>query len=136
MTDIEIKHISPSSSYYWEKCPLKALFYYKYKGVKFFPVSPDANLGSIIHKFQEKKAEWSINSGQDFENNWTREINNQNKKYLEDDLQKRFYPIQWSSSFYGVKKQLLKKQLLKQQPLKTETGENKLKLVFEEWINN
>ena len=126
-----VKYISASQFYFWEKCPLKALYYNKYKTVAFFPIHPDADLGSIIHKFYEKRFEWNINSDESFEKKWVELINKKNNDYLKNDVQRNYYPIQWYSKYYAVKKILLKKQLITMANTKIEHNK-----IFEEWVND
>ena len=127
-----ISYISPSSFYYWEKCPLKAVYSSKYRGQEFFPKHPDADLGSIIHQFYEKRNEWRINKPAMFFKKWEEKINNINKDYQNNDLQKRFFPIQWHANFYTVKKFLLLKYLLS----KKDFIPSKTNLFFEKWISD
>ena len=61
----EIIYISPSTFYYWEKCPLQAVLSKLPESRNFFPNNPDADLSSLIHKFYEKQNEWKIDSLED-----------------------------------------------------------------------
>ncbi len=125
-----VKYISPSNFYYWEKCPLKAVYSKKYRDLQFFPKHPDADIGSVIHQFYEKKTEWVIDSQTAFERKWIELITNINEAYKINELQKRYYPVQWYSKYYAVKKALLKGNMVSGQthyrPIKN--------AVFEKWI--
>ena len=127
-----VKYISPSSFYYWEKCPLKAVFSKKYRDWQFFPKHPDADLGTVIHLFYEKKTEWIIDSQTAFENKWKELIANINETYKINELQKRYYPVQWYSKYYAVKKALLKKNILSNHT----HHKSKKNIAFEKWIYN
>jgi len=70
-----IKFISPSNFYYWEKCPLKAIYSRNCKGITVLSSNPNGDLGTIIHKFLEKANEWRINDEKSFENKWIELIN-------------------------------------------------------------
>lgn len=56
-----IKFISPSKFAYWEKCPIKAIYGKTYTDLTFFPKHPDADLGTILHYFLEKKKNYKLN---------------------------------------------------------------------------
>lgn len=127
-----VQYISPSNFYYWEKCPLKAVFSNKYRGKQFFPKHPDADLGSIIHRFYEKSNEWKVNTPERFLNKWKQEINDLNYRYQRNKLQKRYYPVQWHARYYTVKKHLLLNMLLS----KRTSSSSKSKMVFEKWMND
>lgn len=107
-----IPYISPSKFYYWKKCPLKAVFYYEYKNTKIFPRHPDADIGNIIHTFYENRYKWKITNEEVFSNKWNGLIEKLNDEYKNSKLQSRYFPVQWHSNFYAVKKQLLKKNIL------------------------
>jgi len=127
-----VKYISPSSFYYWEKCPLKAVFSKKYRDWQFFPKHPDADLGTVIHQFYEKKTEWIIDSQTAFENKWNELIASINETYKINELQKRYYPVQWYSKYYAVKKALLKYNILSEQA----HHKSQKNIAFEKWIYN
>jgi len=130
--DEMVKYISPSSFYYWEKCPLRAVYARIYKDCQFFPTHPDADLGSLIHKFYEKKIEWKIDTEIAFENKWNEQVKTLNESYEKNELQKKYYPIQWYSKFYSVKKMYLKKNMLG----KPRVGGKYKIVVSEKWISN
>lgn len=111
MTNV-VKYISPSSFYYWEKCPLIAVYSKIYSSQQFFTRHPDADLGSIIHQFYENQNEWGINSIKLFNQKWEEKINELNDLYKKNELQKRYYPVQWHSKYYTVKKHSLSDTLL------------------------
>ena len=129
-----IKFISPSSFFYWEKCPLKAIYSREYKGHQFFPKHPDADLGSIIHSFFENKNKWNIFSSEDFEERWEMEINKIDELYKSSDIQKIYFPIKWNAKYFAVKKNLVKGALLKKRISPIITFEHKFK--FEQWIDD
>lgn len=109
-----IKFIQPSQVFYWEKCPLKAVFSAEFNDKPLFPKHPDSELGSLIHLFIQKRKEWAINSEESFEKKWSTEIEKIDSANLASKLQKIYYPIKWHSKYYSVKKILLKKSLLKE----------------------
>jgi len=131
----KIEYISPSSFYYWEKCPLKGLLSKTYKGKQLFPKHPDSDIGTLIHKFYEMHKEWNLSSAESINLKWELEVNKINENYKSNILQSRYYPIQWHSKFYGVKKQQLCSSILKTQASKNYLAHKKT-VVFEEWINN
>jgi hypothetical protein len=94
----KVQYISPSSFYYWEKCPLQAVL--SKQTTKFFQNSPDADLGSLIHRFYEKNNKWNISSVESFNTKWKTEI-----EILNNQLQhSNYYPIQWNAKYYTIKK--------------------------------
>lgn len=130
-----LRFISPSKFYYWEKCPLKALFSKEYKGSQFFPKHPDADLGILIHSFYENIDKWDISDYENFENRWNEEIFKINNSYKSHKLQNIYYPISWHSRYYAIKKELLRNNLLGQlisQPLPIK----QTKIEYEKWIDD
>lgn len=126
-----IKFIQPSQVFYWEKCPLKAVFSAEYKDRPLFPKHPDSELGSLIHLFYQKKKEWAINSEESFEEKWRAEIEKIDQAYLASKLQKIYYPIKWYSKYYSVKKALLKKAILKD--YKHQKSGSAVNILREQW---
>jgi len=127
-----VKYISPSSFYYWEKCPLKAVYSKIYSTHQFFPKHPDADLGSIIHQFYENQNKWDIKNLRLFNQKWEEKINELNQLYKKNELQKRYYPVQWHSKYYTIKKHSLLNTLLsKKDHLLTQSN-----IVFEKWVND
>lgn len=131
----EIIYISPSTFYYWEKCPLQAVLSKLPESRNFFPNNPDADLGSLIHKFYEKQNEWKIDSLERFNLKWSHEIIEMNKYYKENELQSIYFPIQWYASYYTVKKMLLCNNLINK-PIHFNTNSSEFKYLYEQWINN
>lgn len=131
----KIEYISPSSFYYWEKCPLKGLYSKTYKNKELFPKHPDADIGTLIHNFYEKHSEWNITSTELFNAKWEQEINCINEIYKHSLLQNRYYPVQWHSKFYAVKKQQLCSNILKSVSSNNYSS-NRNNVVYEEWISN
>ncbi|MBS2100827.1 PD-(D/E)XK nuclease family protein [Carboxylicivirga linearis] len=131
----KIEYISPSSFYYWEKCPLKGLYSKTYKNKELFPKHPDADIGTLIHNFYEKHSEWNINSTELFNAKWEQEINCINENYKRSLLQNLYYPVQWHSKFYAVKKQQLCSNILKSVSSNNYSS-NRNNVVYEEWISN
>jgi len=106
-----------------------------YKDKKLFPKHPDADIGTLIHNFYEKHREWKITSTELFNAKWEQEINYINENYKRSLLQNRYYPVQWHSKFYAVKKQQLCSNILKSVSIHNYSS-NKKTVVYEEWINN
>jgi hypothetical protein len=129
-----IKFVSPSSFFYWEKCPLKAVYSKEFRDPQIFPKHPDADLGSIIHAFFEKKTEWNISSAEAFEEKWEEEINRLDEAYKQSAIQKIYFPIKWNAKYFAVKKILLKKSLLKKFELPANAIHKNIK--FEQWIDD
>ncbi|MBK6699246.1 MAG: PD-(D/E)XK nuclease family protein [Saprospiraceae bacterium] len=65
-----------------------------------FQNSPDADLGSLIHRFYEKHNEWNISSVESFNTKWKTEIEKLNNQLQHSN----YYPIQWNAKYYTVKK--------------------------------
>ena len=131
----KIKYISPSTFYFWERCPFQAVLSKLPESKDFFPKNPDADLGSLIHKFYEKQNKWEIDTIERFNLKWNKEINELNKFYKDNDLQSVYFPIQWHASFYTVKKLLLCNNLLaKSVDVKVETFD--FQYLYEQWIND
>lgn len=131
----KIKYISPSTFYYWERCPFQAVLSKLPESKDFFPKHPDADLGLLIHKFYEKHNEWEIDSLEEFNLKWNYEINELNKYYKDNDLQSIYFPIQWHSSFYAVKKILLCNNLI-YKPVDVKAESSDFQYLYEQWINN
>lgn len=132
----KIQYISPSLFYYWEKCPLQSVLSKQPTGNSFFPKHPDADLGSLIHKFYEKQNEWNIDSLESFNSKWNYEISKINKQYQSDKLQCNYYPIQWNSKYYAIKKQLLCKNIILREKKGAEEPTAQIQYLYEKWINN
>jgi hypothetical protein len=132
----KIKYISPSSFYYWEKCPLKGLYSKQPEYKLDVPNNPNMDLGTLIHKFHEKCKEWGIQSQSDFSKKWDDEIKSINERYQNKDLQRLFFPIQWHSKYYAVKKKLLCQSLIKKISIENSDSRNNYCYLFEEWVNN
>ncbi|MEZ4906245.1 MAG: PD-(D/E)XK nuclease family protein [Saprospiraceae bacterium] len=115
-----------------EKCPLKAVFYYEYKNTQFFPRHPDADIGNIIHNFYENRYKWKITNKKNFSIKWNELTLKLNDEYKKSDLQSRYFPVQWYSNFYAIKKQLLVKNLLR--PVKRKN--TYLSIKNEQWIED
>jgi hypothetical protein len=130
----KIQYISPSLYYYWEKCPLQAVF--SKQRIRFFPNSPNEDLGSLIHKFYEKQNTWKIDSVEKFNEKWKESIDEINRKFQEDELKSRFYPIQWHSKYYSIKKHLLCKNLISRGKKYKFERKSIVKYSYEEWVNN
>lgn len=126
----KIQYISPSSFYYWEKCPLRAVL--SKQTTKFFPNSPDADLGSLIHRFYEKYNELKISSVESFNEKWKTEIEKLNKQLQGSN----YYPIQWNAKYYSVKKQMLFKNLIFKASKTKDVVTGKFQYHYEEKINN
>lgn len=131
----KIKYISPSTFYYWERCPFQAVLSKLPESKGFFPKHPDTDLGSLIHKFYEKKDKWNIDSFEKFNSKWNCEIDELNKSYLNNDLQKVFFPIQWHASYYAIKKLLLAKNLMIKKA-DTKIQDSEFQYLYEYWINS
>lgn len=129
-----IKFISPSSFFYWEKCPLKAIYSLEFRGQQIFPKHPDADLGSLIHAFFENKTKWNIFSLDAFEERWEMEINKLDEACKLNAIQKIYFPIKWNAKYFAVKKILLKKSLLKKIQLPANVIPKSIK--FEYWIDD
>lgn len=132
MTGDIVKYISPSSFYYWEKCPAKAVYSKKYKDEQFFPKHPDAYLGTVVHKIYEKRFEWNFGSEEKFEKIWKRQIHQINEEFKDNPLQRRFYPVQWNANFYAVKKILLKNNILNV----VKSSNKRLNFNVEKWVTD
>jgi hypothetical protein len=107
-----IKFISPSNFYYWEKCPLKAVFSRNFKAINIPPSNQNGDLGTIIHKFLEKANEWQISDEKSFENKWIELINEMENIYRGNTIQTNYLPVSWYCNYYAVKKICLKSTIL------------------------
>lgn len=132
----KIQYISPSLFYYWEKCPLQAILSKQSAIISVFPKHPDADLGTIIHKFLEKQNVWEIYTVEKFEKKWAEEISIINKKYQADILQKNYFPIQWNSRYYTVKKHSLCKRIISRTKKEIVEINPKSRHEYEKWINS
>lgn len=131
-----IQYISPSQFYYWEKCPLQAVLSKLSSTKLFFPVQPDADLGSLIHKFYDRQNEWGIDSVEKFNEKWKDEIDKLNRQYQSNELQEGYYSIQWNAKYYAIKKQLLCNTLLAKKSKVKEDITKDVKYLYEQWISN
>jgi len=132
----KIQYISPSSFYYWEKCPLQAVLSKLSITKAFFTVHPDADLGSLIHKFYEKQNEWEIDSIEKFNAKWGKEIDKLNRRHQSNKLQDNYCSIQWNAKYYAVKKQLLCNNLLAKASKVKEVVTTEGQYLYEQWISN
>lgn len=130
----KIQYISPSAFYYWEKCPFQAILSKKTKSL--FPNNPDSDLGSLIHKFYEKQIEWKINTVEKFNAKWNEEVEKINEQYKKDELQINYYPIQWYSKYYAVKKNLLSRKLLSMSKKGKKKSKSSFEYLYEDKISN
>lgn len=128
-----INFISPSSLYYWERCPIRAVYSCNFRAVKTFPTHPDSALGTVIHSFYENKNKWGIYDKDFFEVKWLNEIGRINQQFISDPLQKVYYPLEWNSKYYAVKKMQLRENLLKGQVSPYAVRSN---IVFEKWLDD
>lgn len=129
-----VKYISPSSFFYWDKCPLKAIYSKELSDQQFFPKHPDADLGKIIHSFIENRTKWNIFSPDAFEERWEMEINKLDEAYKRSDIQKIYFPIKWNGTYFAVKKFLLKESLFKKFQLPSNAIHKHIK--FEQWMDD
>lgn len=132
----KIQYISPSSFYYWEKCPLQAVLSKLSNTKDTFPINPDADLGSLIHKFYEKQNEWIIDSTEKLNSKWKYEIDKLNEQYKANKLHGNYYSIQWNAKYYAVKKQLLCNTLLAKTSKVKERITTGIQYRYEQWISN
>jgi hypothetical protein len=132
----KVEYISPSLFYYWEKCPLQAVLSKQSKIKSVFPKHPDADLGTIIHKFFEKQNDWKIDSVEKFDKKWAEEIALINQKYQEDILQHNYFPIQWYSKYYAVKKNSLRNKIISKSTKEIVQPTSHIKFEYEKWISN
>jgi hypothetical protein len=129
-----IKYISPSSFFYWEQCPLRAVYSKKYRDEQTFPKHPDSDLGALIHRFLENQITWNISSVESFDEKWEYEINKLDTIYRQSKMQNIYFPIKWNSKYFAVKKLLLKKIIFKEiKPVKSKYS---TKSKFEQWIDD
>ena len=132
----KLQYLSPSSFYYWEKCPFQAVLSKQPTTKTFFPTQPDADLGSLIHRFYEKQNEWDIDSVEKFNVRWKNETDILNKLYKANKLLGNHCSIQWNAKYYAIKKQLLCKNLLTKISEGKEASTSGVQYLYEQWINN
>ena len=125
----KIKYISPSQFVYWHDCPYRAIMSKTCSRTQ----NANAELGILIHKFYEKYKEWRIDSESSFLKKWEDEIEALNIKYSSAE---DFYPIQWNSLFYVVKKNLLMRRILTTKQIQVEAATKDSVFLYEKWLNN
>jgi CRISPR/Cas system-associated exonuclease Cas4 (RecB family) len=106
----EIKRISPSQFYSMKNCAYKSLLAEAFDKKALLPLSPNAYLGTVLHKMLELIAKGIIQDENDLNKNFDEQI-----IIVEDDLKKKgynfFIPLQKNVKDFGLKKILLKKHL-------------------------
>ena len=125
----KLKHISPSQFVNWHDCPYRAIMS---KTNSYVP-NANAALGTLIRRFYEKYKEWHINSEDAFLRKCDEEIDALNQANL---LVENFYPIQWHSIFYIVKRNLLKRRVLTARQIQIEASAKDSVFLYEKWISN
>lgn len=107
----EIKRISPSQFYSMKNCAYKSLLAEAFEKKPLLPISPNAYLGTALHKMLEFIAKGILKNEEDFNRMFNEQV-----RSVEETLYKNGYifsiPLQKNVKDFGLKKILLKKHLL------------------------
>lgn len=128
-----ITRISPSHFYAMVRCPYKIVLAEAFEKRSLMPLSPNAYIGSVVHKIMEKIAKRQLTEGT-FNEVWENEI-----KLKEDELKQEgityCIPLKSHVPNIGLKKILLKKQL-KSSPKIFINKNQKIEFLSEKWLQN
>ncbi|WP_199200283.1 PD-(D/E)XK nuclease family protein [Adhaeribacter arboris] len=106
----EIKRISPSQFYSIKSCAYKSILAEAFEKKPLLPVSPNAYLGTVLHKILELISIKEIKTDFELETRFDAEINSLEKRLLQEG-NGFITPLQKSVKDYGIKKIQLKKHL-------------------------
>jgi CRISPR/Cas system-associated exonuclease Cas4 (RecB family) len=129
----KIKRISPSQFYSMKNCAYKSLLAEAFDKKPLLPVSPNAYLGTALHKMLELIAKGAVKNEDDFNRMFDEQV-----KEVENNLQGQgydfFIPLQKNVKDFGMKKILLKKHLrtVSEQPAKP----SGVKYYSEKWFES
>jgi len=99
----KLRRISPSSIRLLKICPLQGILTAN-RVPNFLPVSPNAIIGSILHKIIESRHKGVVKSWEDYSAIWDFFVDEAEKKMMMAWLEKRFVPLSISAKMYEVKK--------------------------------
>jgi len=106
----KINRISPSQFYSMKNCAYKSLLAEAFEKKPLLPISPNAYLGTVLHKMLELIVKRKVNNENDFSQMFDGQV-----KAVERNLQNLgysfFIPLQKNVKDFGLKKILLKKHL-------------------------
>ena len=129
----KIKRISPSQFYSMKNCAYKSLLAEAFGKKPLLPLSPNAYLGTVLHKILELISKGEIINESDFAEKFDYEV-----FLMEKELTEKGYsflvPLQMSVRDFGIKKVQLKKHLR----ITTEASLQKLDIKYtpEKWLES
>ena len=105
-TDLQpLSRISPSRFVELEECALRGIFAAS-KTPALLPGSPDARLGSIIHRMFELASKEAITSEDCFNEKWNEYLKQEENKMVSGLLEKNLVPLERHAKSFEVKKNL------------------------------
>lgn len=104
----KLKRITPSQYYALKNCEYKAILGEAFLNKPLLPISPDAHLGTVLHKMYETITKDEVIDNDDLERKFNVAIDK-----VEMDLKERglqyFLPLKYNIKDFGLKKYLFKK---------------------------
>lgn len=129
----KIKRISPSQFCSMKGCVYKSLLAEAFGKKPLLPISPNAYLGTVLHKLLEQISKNEIRSEEELNLKFDEEI-----RLMESTLKQEgyecFVPLQKNVWDFGVKKILLKKHL--NPVIKESKQDNGAKFISEKWFES
>jgi RecB family exonuclease len=105
-TELEpIKRLSPSRFIELKTCALRGILSAS-NFSSLLPLSPNARLGSIIHKMYELASKKAIRSEADFSKEWDKALNQEEAKMISGLLEKNLVPLERHAKDFEVKKNM------------------------------
>lgn len=125
-----LDQISPSQYFSATQCRYKLILANAFRFKQLLPTSPNAYLGSVLHKMIELISKRVIQNDEDFEDNW-RALIEEKEAQLKNEGLTALTPIKFFCEDYALKK-LKIKALIKKKPIFTKTNTNFKKTHFPE----
>ena len=105
-TELEpIKRLSPSRFIEIKTCALRGILATS-KFPPLLPGSPDAHLGSIIHKMYDLASKKVIRSEADFSEEWDKALKQEEARMVSGSLEKNLVPLERHAKTFEVKKNM------------------------------
>ncbi len=129
----KINRISPSQFYSMKNCAYKSLLAEAFKKKPLLPVSPNAYLGSVLHKMLELIAKGMIKDEKGFNKAFDEQVKIQEESLVQQGFE-FFIPLQKNVKDFGMKKVLLKKHLRNTSEFQEKNRD--IKFISEKWFES
>lgn len=129
----KINKVSPSQFHSIKNCAYKSLLAEAFEKKPLLPVSPNAHLGTVLHKMLELISKGEIKSETEFNLRFDSEIHLMENK-LKDLGYDIFVPLQMNVRDFGIRKIQLKKYLRFATELPKE--QTRIKYISEKWLES